>query len=138
MNLENDIIDILINAHGKNNLSFEDDEVLFKYFSNLCREYLTNKNPTTLTEIKKILIEIPESIISQVWMPIANFCDCVTYYNCSNEKWVNDQLDMISKYSSNVFNKTSYGNLAKIAISYPFDHKGRKSINIINKCLFGI
>ncbi|ABQ43605.1 myristylprotein [Tanapox virus] len=138
MNLEHDIINILINTHGKSDFLFTDNEISFKYFSNLCKDFLINKKTTTLIEIKKILMEIPNSMISQVWAPIANFCDCVTYYNCSNEKWANDQLEMVLRCNSNMFNKTSYGNLARIAISYPFDCKGRKSINIINKYLFGI
>lgn len=70
------------------------------------------------------------------WLPVANLCDPVTYKNYLNVQWIHDQLTDVEYWNNSRFNTTSYANLAKIAITYPLDPVGLKSLRILCTALF--
>ncbi|AAF18012.1 gp129R [Rabbit fibroma virus] len=70
------------------------------------------------------------------WLPVANLCDQVTYKNYLNRQWIHNQLVGLGHCNSKKFNTTSYANLAKIAITYPLEPIGLKSLRILCAALF--
>ncbi|ABI99123.1 hypothetical protein DpV84gp138 [Deerpox virus W-1170-84] len=140
MDAREEIFNILIDNHGTHYsyLDSNNDEISIKNFSNLCKEFIYSgkKDQFIKEKIKNILLNIPDSMVSQIWYPIAKLCDIITYYNCSNKTWIDSQLNDIDESLIPYFNIISYGNLARVAITYPFTDNGRKCISLLNKALF--
>lgn len=91
---------------------------------------------TTLNQVKRLGNEMTNEMASQMWYPLAKCCDSVTYWNVSDPDWVDGQVANLSESDDSGWNPTSYGNVARIAMTWPCETRGIKCSEKLRDLIF--
>ncbi|QHR82669.1 hypothetical protein [Brazilian porcupinepox virus 1] len=130
MTLRDRVFNILVEYGAKQTYLENDHE--YKEFVMLCKEFIKDKRSKKVAnKIKCFLKNIPKSIIYRVWLPVSLYCDQVTSHCVYNKEWTSNQVNMMNDDTS-MYNMTSYGNLAKVIVTYPNDKNGERVLKLIN------